>query len=385
MHTKFVEVKKSVTINVLSVYRTYFPDPPGGLQEAIRQISLSSSGYGVENRIFTLSPTPQPKIISFPEACVIRERSWLAPASCDVGGLAAFRTFSREVMQSDVLQYHFPWPFADVLRMVSSPKIPAVMVYHSDIVRQKILGQFYTPLMMKTLRGMQAIVATSPSYLESSPILQHKNIRDKVRVIPLGIDESTYCFDQDDTIFSKLNLEENEPYFLFLGVLRYYKGVQNLIKAAQGVNAKIVIAGSGPGLKDLKKLAQEKKLENIVFAGQVSHQEKIALLSNCYAFVLPSHLRSEAFGMVLVEASMLQKPMISCEIGTGTSYVNQHEVTGLVVDPDSVIALTEAMRFLLKNPPLVEKMGLAARKRYEKLFSGDVLGRAYANLYQSLI
>lgn len=371
-------------IRVLNTYRTYFPDPPGGLQEAIRQISFSNSNFGVENRIFALSPIPQPKSILFPEAVVTRERSWLAPASCDLGDWQAFKTFSEELKHSDLVQYHFPWPFADAMHWIARPKIPKVTVYHSDIVRQKYLGLFYTPLMMRTLQDMQAIVATSPNYLETSLVLQHKNIRDKVRVIPLGIDEKSYHSAQDDGIFSRIGINQKEPYFLFLGVLRYYKGVHNLIEAAKGLNAKIVIAGSGSELKALKQLALESNLKNVVFAGQVSHQEKIALLRNCYAFVLPSHLRSEAFGMVLVEASMFQKPMISCEIGTGTSFVNQHEETGLVVQPDSTNELKEAMMFLLQHQSVAERMGQAARRRYERNFSGEVLGRAYAELYQEL-
>lgn len=371
-------------MRVLHVYRTYYPDPPGGLQEAIKQISFSTSALGVENRIFTLSPTPQPSLIQFPEGHVVRERSWLSPASCDLGDWRAFKTFSEEVKRSDILQYHFPWPFADAMHWITRPKIPKVTVYHSDIVRQKLLGMFYTPLMMRTLQDMQAIVATSPNYFETSTVLQHKSIRDKVRVIPLGIDEKNYDFTQDDGVFSRISIDKNEPYFLFLGVLRYYKGVQHLIAAAEGVDAKIVIAGSGPALQDLKKLAQEKNLKNVVFTGQVSHQEKMALLRHCYTFVLPSHLRSEAFGVVLIEASMLQKPMISCEIGTGTSFVNQHEETGLIVQPDSVNGLREAMLFLLRHPADTEKMGLAARRRYERFFSGDALGKAYTELYQAL-
>lgn len=373
-----------MSIKVLNTYRTYFPDPPGGLQEAIRQISFSTSNFGVENRIFTLSPTPQPKSILFPEAVVTRERSWVAPTSCDLGDWQAFKTFSEEVKRSDIVQYHFPWPFADAMHWIVRPKIPKVTVYHSDIVRQKFLGMLYTPLMMRTLQDMQAIVATSPNYLETSPVLQHKNIRDKVRVIPLGIDEKSYHLAQNDGIFSLIGVDKNEPYFLFLGVLRYYKGLLNLIEAAKGLNVKIVIAGSGPELKALRQLTLENSWNNVVFAGQVSHQEKIALLRGCYSFVLPSHLRSEAFGMVLVEASMFQKPMISCEIGTGTSFVNQHEETGLVVQPDSTNELREAMMFLLQHQSVAERMGQAARRRYEKIFSGEALGRAYAELYQEL-
>jgi rhamnosyl/mannosyltransferase len=89
-----------------------------------------------------------------------------------------------------------------------------------------------------------------------------------------------------------------------------------------------------------------------VFAGQVSDAKKVALLKRCRALVLPSHLRSEAYGMVLVEAAMYGRPLISCEIGTGTSYVNAHEETGFVVEPESSTALALAMNTLLNDDAL---------------------------------
>jgi len=100
--------------------------------------------------------------------------------------------------------------------------------------------------------------------------------------------------------------------------------------------------------------------------------------------VLPSHLRSEAFGMVLVEASMFSKPLISCEIGTGTSYVNKHEITGIVVPPESPKELENAMSTLLYDKKLAKIMGNNARLRYQKLFSGDALGKAYCKLINSI-
>jgi glycosyltransferase involved in cell wall biosynthesis len=372
-------------LKVLNIYRTYFPDPPGGLQEAIRQISATTSNFGVENTIFTLSPNSHPKVIEMPEATVVRERSWLAPASCDIGGLAAFTTYSKLMTQADVVHYFHPWPFADVLNALKAKDKPAVLTYISDVVRQRFLGMLYSPLMWRTLRNMDVIVANCPAYVETSPVLSHASIRNKVRVIPLGIDENTYPQIGDNSVFKRLGIAEAEPYFLFLGVLRYYKGIHTLISAAKNTKAKIIIAGSGPEAETLKLQVKELGLKNVIFAGQVTDAEKVALIKNCLALVLPSHLRSEAYGMVLVEASMMKKPMISCEIGTGTSFVNLHEVTGFVVPPESPQRLAAAMQDLLVDEALANKMGLAARSRYEQLFSGAALGQAYASLYKELL
>lgn len=232
---------------------------------------------------------------------------------------------------------------------------------------------------------MRAIVATSPAYAQTSPVLSDALLSERLRVIPLGIEEHSYPNEGDESILSRLGVAEPVPYFLFIGVLRYYKGLHSLVQAAASVNAKVVIAGSGPEEAVLREQAHRLRASNVIFAGQVTDQEKVTLLRHCRALVLPSHLRSEAFGMVLVEAAMLGKPMISCEIGTGTSYVNAHNVTGFVVPPESPKSLSEAMQALLEDDSLAVSMGRAARLHYEKHFSGSALGNAYRNLYREML
>jgi len=372
-------------VKVVHVYRTYFPDPPGGLQEAIRQIALSTRARGVEVRVLTLSPTPEPENIEFAEGRVVRAKSWAAPASCDLGGLDALMKYRKMADWADVVHFHFPWPFADLLHLIAGKNKPTVMTYHSDIVRQKALGAVYAPLMRRTLRSMSAVVATSPTYARTSETLASCVSKERLHAIPLGIvdyrDESRPANALRD-IEQRLGLGQGEPYFLSLGVLRYYKGLHTLIEAARHVNAKIVIAGSGPERERLAALAQQNGATNVIFAGQVTHAEKVALLNGCRALVLPSHLRSEAFGMVLVEAEMFGKPMVCCEVGSGTSYVNEDGVTGFVVEPESPLACAGAMNQLIADPQLAGRMGLAARARYEALFSGEALGRAYEALYR---
>jgi glycosyltransferase involved in cell wall biosynthesis len=373
-------------MKILHVYRTYLPDPPGGTQEAIRQISLATRAYNVESKVFTLSPSPIPNIIVRPEGCIIRSRSWLAPASCDLGGLDSFNQFKALVDWADIIHYHFPWPFADVLHQLCFVKKPAVMTYHSDIIRQRLLGLFYVPLMGRMLKSMSAVIATSPTYASSSAVLGKFVDSDKLRVIPLGI--ADYRDAEIDSIkefefIDRYDLR-GSSFVLSLGVLRYYKGLHTLVEAASRVQGRIVIAGSGPEELSLKKLASEKKVNNILFLGQISNEEKIMLLKHCSLFVLPSHMRSEAFGMVLVEASMFGKPMVTCDIGSGTSYVNSDGETGLVVPPESPNELAIALNTLLCNKAMAGRMGVAARQRYESLFSSDILGRLYFELYRDV-
>ncbi|WP_448509616.1 glycosyltransferase [Immundisolibacter sp.] len=390
-------------MRILHVYRTYFPDPQGGLQEAIRQISLATAGLGVQSRIFTLSPHPSPATIERPEGLVVRSRSWAAPASCDIGGHAALRRFREQVEWADLVHYYFPWPFADLLHWLAPVRKPAVMTYVSDIVRQRMIGRLYRPLMKCTLHAMQAIVTASPAYARTSQVLATLVPPERLQVIPLGIVEHSY---QDarreaahiDTAaqfaepFRKFAKAARQPsglrsegrFFLALGVLRYYKGLHILIEAAAASRLPVAIAGDGPQRSALEAHARALDAP-VAFLGHVSDAEKMALLRDCDALVLPSHLRSEAFGMVLVEAAMSSRPMISCEIGTGTSFVNQHGSTGLVVPPQDSVALAQAMRTLDQDVAMRERFGVAARERYDAFFAGEALGRAHANLYRRVL
>jgi len=373
------------SLRILHVYRTYYPDPTGGLQEAIRQIATASALLNIESRVFTLSPLPIPAEIKRPEAFVFRCRSWASPASCDIGGLSAIKKFSECTNWADIIHYHFPWPFADLLHLIVRPKKPAIITYHSDIIKKQLLGLGYIYFSRWMLQSMTAIVATSPAYARTSSVLQNPNIRNRVRVIPLGIDENTYPQQANEGVIQRLFLDDDEPFFLFIGVLRHYKGLHTLLQASNSVNARIVIAGSGSEEVNLKKQALQLNLKNVIFAGQISDAEKVALLNRCRALVLPSQLRSEAFGMVLVEASMFGKPMICCEINTGTSFVNIDGETGLVVPPESPVNLASAINLLATDHALALKYGNAARARYEKLFSAKALGQAYSDLYREVL
>jgi len=241
-------------MKVLHCYRTYYPDPPGGLQEAIRQMCLGMQRYGVKNKVFCLSRKPIPRKIDRTECQVIRSRSWASPASCDLGAINAFAEYSRLAREADIIHYQFPWPFGDLLHLTVGHGTPSILTYHSDIIRQRWLSRLYRPLMWKMLVQMRFIIATSPVYAKTSQILTHPLIREKVKVIPLGIDEKSYPETSDENVFVRTGINIGEPYFLFIGVLRYYKGVHFLIKAAKYVKAKVVIAGIGPEERRLGQL-----------------------------------------------------------------------------------------------------------------------------------
>lgn len=370
-------------MKVLHVYRTYFPDSQGGLEEVIRQICLGTGRKGVTSRVFTLSDEPYPKQLPRVEGDVVRVRKSFEIASCGFA-LTGLRRFAREVAWADIVHYHYPWPFSDVMYLLAGRSRPSVLTYHSDIVRQKFLLSVYRPLMMRYLGAMDRIVATSPNYFATSEVLGL--FADKVDVIPIGLDEPSYpSIDEQNKDVAAVARKYGENFFLFVGVLRYYKGLHILLDAMQQAPYKVVIVGAGPVEGEIRAQAQRLGLNNVIFAGFVSDREKMALFQLCRAVVFPSYLRSEAFGVTLLEGAMSSRALISAEVGSGTSHVNIHGETGIVVEAGNSIALREAMDDLYYDADKALIMGINARRRYEELFTGRVMGERYVALYEDIL
>lgn len=368
-------------MRVLHFFKTYLPETVGGIEQVIYQLCQSTGAHGVENEVLTLSADPRPAQLTVGNHRVHRARLDLQLASTGFS-YSALGRLKALAAQADIVHYHFPWPFMDLLHLAAGIDKPYVVSYHSDIVRQKHLLRLYRPLMRRFLDRAGRIIAASPNYLESSEVLQH--YRDKVEVIPYGLDKAAFPVPGAQRL--QYWAERCGPrFFLFVGVMRYYKGLHVLLEAARGANYPIVIVGSGPLEQELLAQAKALGLSHLHFVGRVDEQDKAALLQLCTAFVFPSHLRSEAFGISLLEAAMFGKPMISCEIGTGTSFINQSGETGWTVPPADAPALRAALDALWDNPQQAAEMGRRAEQRYWQLFTAERMGAQMAGVYCRLL
>lgn len=368
-------------LRVLHIYRTYFPETQGGLQEAIRQFCLATQPLAVDNTIFALARQPEPAVMHLPEGRLVRARSWVEVASCDFGAWSAFHRCREAADQSDIIQIHYPWPFADmILPFIRRRDQPVVVTYHSDIVRQKGLGLLYTPLRRYLLGAASRIVATSPNYAESSPVL--REYRDKLICIPLCLEASPL---PDAALCKHWEATFGKDFFLFVGVLRYYKGLDFLLEAARQTKVPVVIVGDGPEGERLRSQAKALGLTNVHFLGALPDTDKLALFDLCRAVVFPSHLRSEAFGVTLLEGARAAKPLISCEIGSGMSWINRNGETGLVIPPADPLALAQALLTLAGDDALCHRLGAGARRRWLSYFTPVVVGSAYRSLYDEVL
>ncbi|MBF0332544.1 MAG: glycosyltransferase family 4 protein [Alphaproteobacteria bacterium] len=352
----------------------------GGTEQVINQLASGAARFGIETTVLSLTRERRATT-----AMVNGYRSDRIPLDFEIASTGfSWKTlwrFGELAAKADVIHYHFPWPFMDMAHFITRAGKPTLVTYHSDIIRQRLLRALYSPLCSRFLSSVSHVVATSPNYLATSPVL--RKLGAKVSVIPIGIERSTYPVPEPAAV-RRWREQVGERFFLFTGVFRYYKGLHVLLDAAVGTDFPIVLIGVGPIEAELKAQAARLGLSNIHFVGHVSDADKVALLSLCHGVVFPSHLRSEAFGISLLEGAMFGKPMISSEIGTGTTFVNIGGETGLVVPPSDPAALREAMRRLWTNPLEAAEMGERAAARYERLFTGDRMVAAYAGLYRRL-
>ena len=369
-----------VNMRVLHVLKTFFPDTYGGIEQVAHTLASHTSKVGIENRVLVLTPG-NTRIDVDPSGYEIRryhQDLYVASTGLSASFLLNFR---KEAAWADVMHMHFPWPFADLSYLMTGIKKPSILSYHSDVVSQVRLNQLYAPMRDKYFGKMQQIVAASPGIMASSPVLQQW--QDKTQLITYGIEHFEQGSLQDPAV-SKWRDRYGERFFLFLGALRYYKGLHILLEALRGRDYPTVIVGKGDQHDALKAQAQALGLTHLHFIDDVTNQEKRDIMRAAYGFVFPSHLRSEAFGIVLAEAAQQGTPMITCEIGTGTSYVNQDQETGLVVAPNDAQSFGLALDRFWQEPEQVKVWGEAALTRYQTHFMADQMAAHYMALYQRL-
>ncbi len=361
-------------MRILHVYKDYLP-VLGGIENHVRTLAELQAGAGHEVTVLVTNPGRQPARQQLNGVAVIR-----APRLATLASTPLSPTFPWLLRRQppDITHLHFPYPAGELSQWLAGRGRPYVITYHSDVVRQQRLLRLYGPLLQRVLRGAARILPTSDRYAASSPFLQP--LAGSCTVVPLSVDPARFSG------AAPLLPPAAVPTLLFVGRHRYYKGLDDLLRALPGLEARLLVGGSGPMEAVWQKLAHELGLDDrIQFLGDVSDADLPGLYASADIFVLPANSRAEAFGIVLLEAMASGLPCLTTEVGSGTSYVVQHEVTGLVAPPRDPAALRAALQRLLSDAAWRRQLGAAGRARVRAEFTPQQLLARVQAVYEEIV
>lgn len=372
-------------MRVLLLYKDYHP-VIGGIENHIRLLAQGLRAEGVDARVLVTNSGPRTRRQTVGGVPVTKagRQAHILSTPISLPFLFALR---RQAADADIVHLHAPYPLAELAQLVLGHGKTTVISYHSDIVRQRRTGELYAPLLRRLLRRAALVAASSPAYINSSPFL--RELKHKCRVIHYGIEVDRFSPIPPPARAEAPNLRARfggSPLLLFIGRLRHYKGVDVLIRAMHSVNAHLLIVGTGPMNEPWQDLARSEDLaDKVTFLGDCAEEECLAARAAADLFILPSTNRAEALGIVQIEAMACGLPVISTELGTGTSYVNMHNQTGLVVPPNDPRALAAAINKLLADPQRRAQMGERGRKRVREEFSSPAMVRNTIAFYQEAV
>jgi rhamnosyl/mannosyltransferase len=379
----------------------FYPPATGGIETHLQTLGRAQSRLGAEVRVVsvnhqdragqdmtwkalarteTVEEDDGPVVVRRIGRCASLFRLEVCP------GLAGLGKRLRQ-WQTDVVHLHVPNPTMLLALVASRTSLPVVVTYHSDVVRQKTLGLVLRPFENLVFRRAAAILAASPTYMASSLMLQRHAGR--VQLVPYGLDLEPILYPGPAARRHARRLREQHgsPLWLCVGRLVYYKGLNTALEALRHVPGRLLIIGEGPLARPLRHQARERGLgDRVVFLGRASSDELVGAYHAATALWFPSNARSEAFGLVQVEAMASGCPVINTDIpGSGVPWVSRHEESGLTVPVGDAGALAQAAWRLLTEPGLRERLARGARKRACREFDADTMANRTLEVYRSVL
>jgi len=367
-------------VKILHIYKDYFP-VLGGIENHIKVLAEAQAGVGHEVTALVCDPSCRTCTETLNGVRVIKAGRLATVASMP---LSLSQPAVLRKLRPDVAHVHSPYPLGEAANWLLGRARVTVITHHSDVVRQQGWLRLYGPCLRRVLRAADRVIATSPRYIETSPWLWP--VRGKCVVVPLGVDHVRFA-PPARPVTGHGRMTDVRPLILFAGRLRYYKGLDTLLHALAFVpGVQLTVVGDGPMRGELERLTDVLDLRGrVTFTGEVSDEDLPGHYRAADVFVLPANARAEAFGTVLLEAMASGLPCVTTEVGSGTSWVVQDGVTGLVVPPRDPQALTGAIRALLDNPQLRGAMGLAARARVEEEFTTERMVARVQAVYEEAL
>ena len=355
-------------LRVTMVNKYYYPPHLGGVETHLRDISeglVEHAGAQVRAIVCNESRERAEESVDGVDVLRLPRQFALSSAPIALSMPSVLAAEMRRAEPPDVMHLHTPYPWGELSFLRAHPDVPSVVLYHSDIVRQKRMLAAYKPFFERFLDKVDLIIASSPNMVEHSPFLSPR--ANKCRVVNFGVHVEDVA-GTPDTLARAAQLRAEHggrKIVLFVGRLIYYKGADVLVRAMADVpDADLVMIGRGPLESELREIAVANgTIGRITWLEPQSDAELAAWYHAADVFCLPSVARSEAFGLVQIEAHAAGTPVVSTNLTTGVPYANLDGVTGLTVPVGDADALAAALSRLLLDDELRARLGRQAQER----------------------
>lgn len=368
-------------MRVLQVYRDYFTQLPGGIERHVHDLAHGLSHLG-DMEVVASSRSRRSLVFEENGVTVRLFREYGRPA-----GVPLCPGFPKGMRRAaaDIVHLHCPNPTGELSVRALPEGVVKIATYHADLHRGKWLIPAYRRFLERFLTSCDRVLVSSSELVSLSPVLRRVQERapSVLEIIPFGVDlqrftpvRSTHASDL------RRSWGDGRPVVLFIGRLRYYKGLNVLINAMSSVDATLVVVGEGLMTGEVASLGRRTLGSRFIHVSGVADE----LLPDFYraadVFCLPSISSAETFGIAALEAMASGLPVVTTELGTATSVINVDGETGLVVPPLDRAALSSALTTLLQDDSRRERFGTSARKRAESLYDKEKMLASVGDVYR---
>lgn len=371
-------MRATTKLRVLHVGK-FYPPTMGGIETHLQSLCNELRDLvDVKVLVSNVGPETVEDIVEGVPVTRVGTKATLSAAPISPGLISRIR---RE--PADIVHLHHPNPIAVIAYLMSGHRGKLVITYHSDIVRQRSLGRLFQPFLSRGMSWADAIIVTSPNYLTSSRVLQaHRN---RCHVLPYGIPIEQFERSDEEAI-ATIRERFGPRIVISVGRLIYYKGFDVLVRAMKDILGTLIIIGDGPLRGELEARARDLGIaERVHFLGEIHNRDIVPYYHASDVFALASVARSEAFGIVQLEAMACGRPVVNTSLDSGVPFVSIDGKTGLTVHPGDAAALARALTTLLDDDELRCRFGEAAQRRVAAEFTAPVMGRRMLDLYRSLV
>jgi glycosyltransferase involved in cell wall biosynthesis len=371
-------------LRILQIGKFFDPDT-GGIERVTQDLSYGLLEHGVQADVLCLSQRA-----SYP-AYHAPFQVYRCPSTVEIGGRSISLSYAWQIARLwphyDAALVHVPNPLA-MLAVNLFWRKPFALFWHADVVTMPRLSPLLRPLERWSGRQADMVIGATPAHVGGSYIADVLQPKSQVAAYPF--DGARLAADREVTpaVQKIADFAAGRPLILAVGRLVEYKGFRFLIESAKHLQAPaaICVVGTGVLQHELQAAIEAHGVgDRVIMAGGMSDPELSALLQMAQIATMPSINRAEMYGVAQVEAMGMGKPVVSTSIpDSGVSWVNRHDVSGLIVPPEDAAALAAAFDTLLTHPELYARLANGAKHLFDTVYSSTAASGRYARLLRAL-